>query len=160
MRSKGQVEIMGLLLIVVLMALGLLFALYFALSSDSSDEQDVKDEVMVSMTLGALRKVTAPSCDNVQFQDLLEDCAGGRSLQCSTGSSCSVAHELIAGTLDSFFSPMQENRQYFFTIDRLPYFVGRSYGSACNYTVARVAHEEPVTVDIGYEVIMRLEVCG
>ncbi len=155
----GQIEIMGLLLIVVLIAVAFLFVLVFAFSDGSDGDRQAKDSIIASSAISVLRKTTAPECRSNSFQELLEDCSQGQVLECTSGAtSCEVAESLATESLGALFEEL--GRDYVFSIDRLPYFAGKKIGKPCPLSVEKEAHEEPVPVDIGYEVVLRLEICG
>src|SRR3989344_6904756 len=81
---KGQMEIIGLVIIVILISLGMLFLVRFQLTSESSKSQ-VSSERLPYSTMSSLMKVTitdpgcVPSLPGNQLlsleRDLITDCA-------------------------------------------------------------------------------------
>ncbi len=86
-RSKAQMEMMGLVVIVILITLGLLFLAVFKLQGGSKTREIFTAKGLASSTMGALMKATASSEEGcageaVSLQDqphlgadILEDCA-------------------------------------------------------------------------------------
>jgi len=82
--KKAQMEMVGLVVIVILIALGMLFAAQFALKEDHSKKIFTRKGLSYS-TVGALMKttITEPGCSGKEGfgeapqlgKDLLEDCA-------------------------------------------------------------------------------------
>jgi len=157
MHNRGQVEIMGLLLIIVLVAAGLLFALYFVLSpGDSDSSQQVKESIFAKSTLTTLKK-TSTACHDRSVEELLLDCARtGGSIRCpSGGTTCQKADAVIGEILTAAFDEIQ--RDYFFSIRGVPYFEDRTYGEEC--PGARESDEQPIPIGVGYAITLHLDIC-
>ncbi|PIN76708.1 hypothetical protein COV17_01440 [Candidatus Woesearchaeota archaeon CG10_big_fil_rev_8_21_14_0_10_36_11] len=111
-RNKGQMEMAGLVVIVILITLGILFMAQFALKDEPSKKIFTRKELAAS-TMAALMKTTVVDCTGgpTQFPqiegDLLDDCAvwGNEYSQyvCDGQPSCSFLHtkieELLGETL-------------------------------------------------------------
>ena len=132
--KKAQMEIIGLVIIVILLALGMLFMAKFALEEDSKKKIFTRKGLAYS-TMSALIKttVTDQSCSGtyqkwVQPQvgkDLLEDCAKNYDYysvdnpntyslyQCQEVHSCHFANQLIEKLLDETLGGW--NKNYVFT---------------------------------------------
>lgn len=156
-RKNGQIEIMGLLLIIVLFAFGILLALYFVLSpSDTSVSQQVKESIIAGNTITSMRKTTT-TCFERTVEELLEDCARtGGALQCPSGAStCNVAETVITEILDLTFDELQ--RDYYFTIEGATYFDSLTFGQKC--PGALESKQEPVPVGVGFDILLTLDIC-
>tara|TARA_Y100000310_G_C20583962_1_gene764445 strand:+ start:349 stop:897 length:549 start_codon:yes stop_codon:yes gene_type:complete len=89
---KGQVEIIGLVIIVILITLGMLFALVFFINKEPPEKKVFVRKGLAYSTVGALLQTSADcnnpaNPDDVQIKDLLEACANDRfagfnNLQC------------------------------------------------------------------------------
>ncbi|HLD88711.1 MAG TPA: hypothetical protein VI894_00745 [Candidatus Nanoarchaeia archaeon] len=92
---KGQMEIMGLAMIVILLSVGLLFYLRFSISKP---EQQAKEEFTkserASNMLSSLLSTTT-DCRDASIKSLLVDCAGNPTIFCSGKSSCEYSYGLI-----------------------------------------------------------------
>jgi len=122
--KRGQMEVIGLVIIVILISLGLLFAARFTLQDKSGKEVFTRKGLAASVVSAAL-KTTMPATENCApgvpgearpklGGDLLEDCAvywdtrttGQSYYQCGGKHSCQVAEEILqklfAATLEEW----------------------------------------------------------
>ncbi len=106
--SQGQMELMGLAVIIVLVALGMLFALYFVLSAPANANSHVRETMMAANFLNTLSRTTT-DCFGRDVTWLLQDCAKGGSVDCPAGDtraaegSCERASALVQKTLLGIF---------------------------------------------------------
>ena len=156
MRKKGQMEIMGLVVIVILLSLAMLFVLQFVLLKEPSQTKKTYTHSQLSAnTLNALLKTTT-SCRGQDVTQLLQDCASYRPdglIQCETGQrSCSYVKDTILvilnGTLDYW------NKDYLLTADLAE--LEFSQGSCLGERQSRI-YPIPVEGDI---MNIRLDICG
>ncbi len=100
--KKGQMEMIGLVIIVILITLGMLFMALFALNDDPEKKVFTRKE-LASSTMAALMKTTA-FCNGglPEFEkDLLEDCAGTNTVYtCEGMDSCDFLDMKISELLD------------------------------------------------------------
>jgi hypothetical protein len=74
---KGQFEIMGLAIIVVIIAFAVLLSLRFIKPSQTTDlKKDVTDSTLASNMLNVILKTTL-ECKDIDLKSLLQDCAEG-----------------------------------------------------------------------------------
>ena len=115
--SKGQMEIIGLVIIVILISLGMLFLVRFELT-DSSSKTNVRSERLPYSTMSSLMKVTVAELDCVpghvgnsllSFEkNLITDCAinvgsspsGYSDYQCAGKHSCIFVHDTASSLLE------------------------------------------------------------
>ena len=148
---------MGLLLIVVLFAIGVLFALYFSLSPDTGTSQEPKESILARNTVATLRKTTT-DCHDRTVEELLQDCARTQgAITCSPGvNTCQKADKVIGDILKEFFDGI--GRDYSLTIRNIPYFSSTVYGvKKCKGS--QEADEQFIPVGIGYDVPVKLVIC-
>jgi hypothetical protein len=120
--SKAQMEIIGLVMIVILLAMGLLFAVVILTKSPSTEVTRVKESIQAANFLNTILSTTT-ACDKRDVQNLLQDCAtssyeNGEWIgadQCSTGNTCEVAKETIEIMLDKTLK--EWNKDYVFFIN-------------------------------------------
>ena len=96
MKKKSQMEIMGLLIIVILFSLGLLFTIRFMATRERSTvlETFTTTELAANM-LNAMLKTTVQGCKEADMTDLFRDCAAFPTIDCdSDGSIYSYDPEL------------------------------------------------------------------
>ena len=111
---KGQMEIIGLVIIVILISLGMLFLVRFQLTSESSENQ-VSSERLPYSTMSSLMKVTITEPDCVPNypgnqllglqEKLITDCAvsvdspDSSEFKCQGKNSCVFVQERITDLL-------------------------------------------------------------
>ena len=129
MNQKGQVEMIGLVVIVILITLGMLFMAKFSLTDDSSKKKVIAREFLASSAMGALMKTSAV-CEQVDYygnlkkeplfiqNELLEDCALYRTTdseyQCKKKHSCIFLKELLGDLLNQTLGAGKLNKHYEF----------------------------------------------
>ena len=105
---RSQMEIMGLMIIVVILSLALLFVIKAVfLKKPQETTQSYETSKLVSSFVGTLLQTTSDCTGDTTLQDLLIDCAKnpGGSITCSNGEdSCNYANETIATILDQTVS--------------------------------------------------------
>ncbi|MFC1800531.1 hypothetical protein ACFLYT_00565 [Nanoarchaeota archaeon] len=82
-RRKSQMEIMGLLIIVILFSLGLLFTIRFMATRERTDvhETFMTKELAANM-LNVILKTTSVDCKGADMAELFRDCASYPSIDC------------------------------------------------------------------------------
>lgn len=99
--KRAQMEIMGLLLIVIILSLALLFVLKVVfLKEPSSLTQDYEKQKIVEAFVNTLFQTSSGCTSDTTMKDLLIDCAknpfSGGTITCSDGrNSCVFANETI-----------------------------------------------------------------
>jgi len=77
MTKKSQMEIMGIVIIVILFSVGLLFAIrYVILKPEADVKKSFIQAEQSSNTLNSLLKTNIAECRNADMSDLFKDCAG------------------------------------------------------------------------------------
>jgi len=153
--KKAQMEILGLAIVVVLIALVFLFVVQFILLRPSVDvAQPVKESFLAANFLNTALGTTT-GCFNRNVKELLQDCALSGSLQCPGGlNSCLYARQEIEKMLD--LSLGEWKKDYFFGVSGMA--GAFSIGSAC--PGEKEYEEHPVVVRPGYDILLSLEICG
>ncbi|MFH1054015.1 MAG: hypothetical protein V1740_06375 [Candidatus Woesearchaeota archaeon] len=113
-RRKGQMEIMGLVIIIVLLSLGMLFVVKFTiLDEKESIKKPFKAKQEIANFVNAFRLTTIEECNYASIEHLLVDCAD-RSLSINCDSSvirgCTgpgsfesfIKDKFLADTLDTW----------------------------------------------------------
>lgn len=106
-------EIMGLAVIIILLALGALFVVRFVILRPTEIRQEY---VMKSLAVDSVTAIlrTNTDCYGYSIKDLLMDCAEMRSITCIDGSgSCTHANASISKILDQTLNKWKKN--YIFT---------------------------------------------
>jgi hypothetical protein len=123
MRKRAQMEIMGLVVIILLLSLGMLFTVNYMIKRQPSEaKKDYTESQMAANILSAILKTSTPMdesdplyCYKVDFTELLQDCSRPFPIIYCEGiglSSCDYAQNNIKKMLDDTLG--QWNRPYRF----------------------------------------------
>lgn len=150
-------EVMGLAMIIILIALGMLFAVRFILKKPSVQPvQTAKESTLAANFLNVLLN-TNTHCNQRTIKELLQDCARtGGITNCGTTNSCTFASETINTLLDTTFN--QRNKAYQFSITGAPE-VQKIQLSNGKCTKDKEAKQHPLPVTPGFDIILKLELC-
>lgn len=159
--KKAQMELLGLAIVIVLIALGVMFIVRFnILKEPSKTRQSYTASTLASNTVSALLvSNTVNECANVNIRDLLIDCAEnlleGGSITCSDGDkSC----EYVNDTLDYIFNNTLEiwGHEYVFNASTTKTV---AYSSNSNCTGERKSSLFFFETSAG-TLFIRLDICG
>lgn len=143
---RGQMEILGLAVIVVLIMLGVLFAVFFVLRAPQSDvAQTYKESQLASSLLTAMLATTTP-CNHATVTELLQDCAAYNQLECPSGTSCDEASTAIGKMLDGTLGTWK--RSYQFSINGA-YNAEQITFASGDCTGERESHTNPIPTPSG-----------
>src|SRR3989344_6497594 len=93
--TKGQMEIMGLVIIIVLLLIGMLFVIRFTLLSDTKSIKDTfKEKEMIANFVNAMRLTTVNECRGASMEQLLIDVADDRIISIECGSVITTVPKL------------------------------------------------------------------
>lgn len=154
--KRSQMEIMGLVIIVILVAIGMLFAIQFLMKKPAGQETAaVKESTMAANFLNTMLS-TSTDCFNRNIRELLQDCAlTGGATNCFGQSSCEYAGDQIKLMLDNTL--IKWNKDYYFSIKGAPGVSNIYFGEECT-TCEREGKVHPVPVRPGFEITLRLEI--
>jgi len=94
---KSQMEIMGLAVIVILVALAILFTIRFVILQEPAEYKKgyTQQQLAINM-VNTLLETTTASCSDLLFKELFKDCAETNIIICDNGmDSCSYIRESI-----------------------------------------------------------------
>jgi len=80
-------EIMGLAIVVILITLGVLFAVTVMRKPGSDIKKEYKAKTIATTYLDSLLGTTTP-CHRATFRELIQDCAQSAQIRCTEGRSC------------------------------------------------------------------------
>jgi len=94
MKRKAQIEIAGLLIIVVLVSLVLMFVLTFNVADKENQGEPVKQvkESQIRDNFGPVLLETSTECDGKTIRELLADCGSVREIECPGPDTTSCAY--------------------------------------------------------------------
>lgn len=103
--KKAQLELFGLIIIVIFLSLGLLLVVSYMMKPGEEVRQSYVEVELASNTLSAMLKSVSPECNNQDLTALLQDCANSGGI---TGSyicdneedSCEYARNTVGNILD------------------------------------------------------------
>ncbi len=125
---KAQSEIMGLAIIMILIAMGILFAIVFFTGSSDKGFTQIAEQELVSNTLNSILQTTT-ECEGQTVELLIKDCEGGNQFSCgATGSSCDYVKTEIKTMLTKVLGA--QNRDYYFQITGSQELIEK-FGSKC-----------------------------
>ena len=156
MSSKAQVEIIGLLLIIILVSMGILFALYFAVNpAKDTYVQAAKESILAANWLNTMLGTTTGCLDRTT-KELLQDCALGTTIKCpGDKNSCQYANETIGTMLDRTLNAWQ--RSYNFYMNGSSYIEGITFGKPCKGEREAKTHILPAAS--GFNIKITLQLC-
>jgi hypothetical protein len=112
-------EIMGLMIVVILLVVGVLFAVKFVVLKKPAEVRQTFSRSQMASNMGlALMSSTTEDCRGTAIKDLLIDCADwpeeGGTITCGNGmKSCGYVNATIAGILNQTFDAWKT--RYFLT---------------------------------------------
>ncbi|MBI4151287.1 hypothetical protein HY492_04115 [Candidatus Woesearchaeota archaeon] len=153
--ARGQMEILGLAIIVVLIMLGVLFAVMFVLRAPASNvAQEYKESQLAASLITAMLGTTTP-CNDASVTELLQDCAVLNRLECPAGDSCAQAQDaigqMLAGTLETWKRSYQFSITGAYNVEQLTFASGDCSGE-------RESSTNPVPTP-GGALQVRLDLC-
>ncbi|MEM4264148.1 MAG: hypothetical protein QW666_04645 [Candidatus Woesearchaeota archaeon] len=158
MQSKrSQMEILGLVVIIILIAIGMLFAVQFLIKKPTGKSAAaVKESVLAANFLNSMLSTTT-ACNSLSVKELLQDCAlTSGAVDCNGVSSCYYAGEQIGIMLERTMKKW--NKEYYFSIAGAYDVEQINFGSPCPGEKESKTH--PVPVRPGFEIKLILDICG
>ena len=161
---KGQLEIFGLAMIVVLVALGFLFALVVMSKAPDKEEQKIKQNIQAANFLNTAMSVTVSECDGRSVRNLLQDCAmadfqDGRFIGagvCNDGvNTCDKLRSTLDFFLQSTFGRWGAN--YFLFMNNTASVEQIKLGSVCSGELE--GSSRPEIIRSGFHVTVTLHLC-
>jgi hypothetical protein len=154
--KKSQMEIMGLAIIVILVALGLLFVLlWVAKTPPTKQVQRAKESVLAANFMNTMLGTTT-GCNQRTVRELLQDCAlTGGSTPCADRTSCAFAHEAIQHMLDETF--LHWHLPYHLNMSGSSQLEQFDFGAPC--TGEREEKIHPLPVRPGFEITLVMDIC-
>ncbi len=104
--QKGQMEVFGLAVIVILISIGFFLYVSFKVKeTPQTPQKDYTNDRMANDFVLAILNVNIDSCAPYTVEDLIIDCAKQRNIQCgyTSDNSCIVLNKTINTLIDSTF---------------------------------------------------------
>ncbi|MBW2970036.1 hypothetical protein KY319_02840 [Candidatus Woesearchaeota archaeon] len=158
MFRRGQMEIFGLVIIVILLAIGLLFAIVMLTKTPTGEVERVKQSVQAANFLNTMLGTTTDCADRT-VRELIQDCAVsnyGQGAKCNGKDTCETAHETITKMLSKTLG--EWGRQYKFYINGTP-SVEKLEIQTGKCTGEREGSSRPEKIRPGMDVTVTLHIC-
>lgn len=156
---KGQMEILGIAIVIILVLTGFLFAIqWMAKPSRVEEVHRAKESVLAANFINTLLG-TSTDCGSRPLRDVLQDCAlTGGAEQCPDGkNSCDYAQVFIKDMLDKTFGVRKLRHHFFMTgtanVERLQFGT-----TPCPGEREQKTHAVPLGVG-GLAINIALEIC-
>lgn len=151
-------EIMGLIVIVVLLALSMFFVVIFKTTQPKKEiQKSFSDDQLASKFLITTLKTSA-GCRDYTIESLIQDCATDRRISCNGVDSC----EFVKNTTKVFVNEtfVKYNSKYNFTIENLP-TVNITFSDSCSpKNINRDLAWQPLTLYPHHgTVIVKIYIC-
>jgi len=116
-KRKSQMEIMGLAIVVVLIVLGMLFAVRFFINKEPAEfKSRFTHKQLAQNIVTAFLNTKTESCHGMSITELLQDCGQSTSVICEDGTTGSCEYvENVAGSILSQ-TLVQWNLNYYFKV--------------------------------------------
>jgi len=163
MSNKGQVEIFGLVIIVILISLGLLFAVFILTKEPTREIQRVKESIQAANFLNTMRGTTSIGCGRRTVIQLLQDCAlsgpeWANAALCDNKltSTCEMADGMISQMLDETLGKWGKDYRFFINgteaIEQIKTQSGDCEGEREGSTKAEKVRQ-------GLDIVLTLHIC-
>jgi hypothetical protein len=109
-QKRSQMEIMGLMIVVLLLIVGVLFAIKFVVLKKPTEVRQTFSRTQLASNMGlAIMASTTYDCRGTAIKDLLIDCAEwpeeGGTITCDDGrKACNYVNETINGIINKTFN--------------------------------------------------------
>ena len=116
--KRGQMEIMGLVIIIVLIIIGVLFGIRFVIKKEPpSLAQEFRQTRLAANLLSSMLGTTTP-CHDTTVTQLLQDCAIGGGVRCSTSTGTQNSCDFVDGVISTMLGLTLETwrQSYYFSI--------------------------------------------
>lgn len=163
---KGQMEIFGLVIIVILVSLGLLFAVVILTKTPVQQVQQLKESVQASNLLHAAMGTTIPDCGKRTLREAVQDCAlasvSGTTVvgasNCAGVSTCEKADQVFKIMFEDTIQMWGRDYEFFIsgteTVERI-----HSNEGACPPTEVREGTVRTEKVRTGLDINLTLYLC-
>ena len=151
--KKGQMEVMGMVLVVALISIGLIFVIQFVILQDhDTGRKGYIESQRAANLLNSMLQTTALDCGDQQIKALLRDCALTNEITCDNGKkSCAYLNDTINVILNNTLKHW--GKSYYFNASD----TGLVFGQEC--TGSYDSKFYPVQAE-HKTIIVRLMICG
>jgi len=158
--SRSQMEIFGLVIVVLLVSIALLFAVFVLTKPAEQQVSEMTESIVAANFLNTMFSTSAIGCGKRTVRHLVQDCAiaGVNAARCENGlNTCEFGHKIIAHMLNTTLGRWGKTYQFEIegppSVERLSISTGSCLGEV-------QAASRPEKVRAGLDVIVTLRLCG
>lgn len=155
MKSKGQMEILGLAMVVIILLVASVFAVRFIVLKEPSDyRKGFLTSELASNMLNTFLKTTSSSCRKLSMSELIRDCSQGGTISCENNqNSCQYAESAAISIFSETFDKWKTGYELSAYTENNPSFL--KLGKRCTGEKKSKIFLIPSTVTVS----VRLDIC-
>lgn len=116
---RGQVEILGLVIITVLIVIGILLSVVFTFSrAPANPSVEFKEADLSGNILDAMLKTTVKNCNQRTFSEVLGECVGASSVSCGSNPSSLSCNSVNLSAIAMLSSSLKDVRDFIFVVPK------------------------------------------
>ncbi|MFH0979046.1 MAG: hypothetical protein V1837_07145 [Candidatus Woesearchaeota archaeon] len=94
--AKAQMEVMGLVVVIILLTIGLLLIVQFVVLKEPTQLKQRQSESQLAANFISTLLQTSTACSNYQISSLIQNCATRNDITCSGQSACKYVNQTIS----------------------------------------------------------------
>lgn len=157
---RSQMEIFGLVIVVLLVSIGLLFAVFVLTKPPAEEVARTTESIVAANFLNTMFSTSAIGCGKRTVRHLVQDCAisGVNAARCENGlNTCEFAEKIIAHMLNTTLGRWGKDYQFSIdgprSVERLSVRTGECRGEV-------QAASRPEKIRPGLDAVVMLKLCG
>lgn len=157
MKKRSQMEAMGLVIIAILLALGLLFVLFMLTGKQDNPRDEYINRQLASNYINALLDTNVPDCKDYSVAELLQDCFTFKDYECpGLYSSCAIVSIAINDTLDGTMRAWNKDFELRITREDTSFEIRETGGNIQKKSVRSEVFEIPTKIGKMVKVQMKV----
>ncbi|MBI2655915.1 hypothetical protein HYX06_05845 [Candidatus Woesearchaeota archaeon] len=156
--KKGQMEIIGLAIVIIIILIGLAIAVRFmTFKNPENTRAGFVSAELASNTINTFLETTAENCLKSKMKDLIQDCAEGTERICGNGQgACAFVRSAADEIFTKTFRKWKTNYKFLIYSDPNHPFVNLESGCAASQEKVSDTFFIPVTAATVY---VKLDIC-
>ncbi len=111
LNKKGQVEIMGIALVVILIIIGIVYLAKYSAEPPKKTQEKFQQRELPKTIITSIVEVVS-TCNNEKMADVIQDCGFGQSMTCTTIEPVTGSCDYLKTTLKQILDSMLGRFQY------------------------------------------------
>jgi hypothetical protein len=156
--KKAQIEMMGLVVIVLILAVGFLFVVSTLTKGGEreSPQEIYQKELLAYNTIGAFIQATPECGEDASMADLIDDCVSYNEMRCLGLSSCEYVTVQAAIVLNSTLNVRKQQYNFYVLDSSGVAFIEIGSGQCLGN---RVSQTQPLPSRAGKDLIIGIDIC-